>query len=111
MSKIIILEIQYDLVTSHIEEKIMKVSKFYDVFGNKIIAFLLEKAMNDSGIYDMITVGGNKVEVYLLNQFARSRLIKNFEITNPELTFTLLGCSEESKLIKVWKKDVKRKRR
>jgi len=38
---------------------------------------------------------------YILNSFARNRLINNFEEERPELTLMILSCGMDSKLIKV----------
>lgn len=108
MANIVILEVERKLITPLIETKIREISKFYEIFRNKIIAILFENRMSEVELYNII---GNKqvvVEMYQLNHFARNRLINNLEDDRPDLTLTIMGASEESKLIKVWEKNVKR---
>lgn len=109
MANIVVLEIQRKLITPSIESSIREISKFYEVFKDKVIVILFESRMTNVQLYNVM--GGNKlivVEMYQLNHFARNRLINNFESDRPELTLSLMGAGEDSKLIKVWERHVKR---
>ena len=109
MANIVVLEIQKKLITPLIERNIRSISKFYEIFKDDIIALLLEAHMTNVQLYNLMENKEIVIEMYRLNNFARNRLINNFEIDRPELTLTLMGCGEDSKLIKVWEKHVKRK--
>jgi len=102
----IILEIQKDLVIQFIENEIKSISKFYEVFENKIIAILYDSQMKKLNL-NVIINEKTIVETYTLNNFAKSRLINNFESERPELTFLIMGCDKNSKLIKIWTQYVK----
>jgi hypothetical protein len=108
MTNIVVLEIQKDLITPAVETNIHSISKFYEVFKDKVIAILLESRMTSTELYNVMSNKMIVIEMYKLNNFARNRLINNFENDRPELTLTLMGCGEDSKLIKIWEKYVKR---
>lgn len=112
MANLIIVELDNSLITPSLENNIKSISKFYECFKNKTIIILYESnllSMND--IYQLmgvVNIDNVVIDMYLLNNFARNRLINNLEDDRPELTLTIMGCSESSKLIKIWKKNVKR---
>lgn len=108
MANIIVLEIDNKLITTSIEKKILELSKFYEKFNNKSIIILYERNISDVELYSLVENKDISISVYLLNSFARNRLMNNFENERPELTLTLMGASIESKLIKVWTKNVER---
>lgn len=107
MTSITVFEIQKDLISSLIEKRLRSISKFYDVFDDKVLIILVESFTSDVFIEDIVDRGDIMVESYTLNSFARSRLINNFEKERPELSFILLGCTSESRLIKIWKTNAK----
>ena len=108
MANIVVLEIQKDLISPTVETNIRSISKFYETFKDKVIAILLESRMTNAELYNVMSNKQIVIEMYKLNNFARNRLINNFESDRPELTLTLMGCGEDSKLIKIWEKHVKR---
>lgn len=108
MANIVVLEIQRNLISSNIENNIRTISKFYEVFNDKVVAILLESRMTNAELYNIMSNKQIVIEMYRLNNFARNRLINNFESDRPELTLTIMGCGEDSKLIKIWEKYVKR---
>lgn len=108
MALVVILEIEKGLITPSIERTIRGMSKFYEIFDTKIITILYAHNMDNFDLYSMDFGADVYIELYRLNHFARNRLINNFEDDRPELTLCLMGCSEDSKLIKIWKKNVKR---
>jgi|SaaInlStandDraft_4_1057021.scaffolds.fasta_scaffold11874_5 hypothetical protein len=115
MTNITILEIQNELITSEINRQVIEVSKFCEQFKDRVISLVISNIQNESLLYNIIMDINNDyntndivVEIHKLNHFAKNRLITNFEEEKPELTLTIMGSSEDSKLIKIWKKDVKR---
>lgn len=107
MANIIVLEIQKNLISCTVENNIRFISKFYETFDNKVVAILFETMMTNTELYNIMSNKHIVIEMYKLNNFARNRLINNFESERPELTLTIMGCGEDSKLIKVWEKNVK----
>ncbi len=109
MANIIVLEIDKKYITPKVGMIIKEMSKFYEIFNSKVIAILYENTPILDDLYNHLFWGEDAyVEIYRLNHFAKSRLINNFEDDRPELTLCLMGCSENSKIIKIWEKHVKR---
>lgn len=109
MSTIVVLEIQKDVFENYLDKnKIKKVSKYYEEFEKRVVSILFESRMAEVELYNIMNDNNLMVEMFTLNHFARNRLINNFETDRPELTLTIMGSDKESKLIKIWKKNVKR---
>ena len=108
MATIIILELEKSLISTTVDRNIRAISKFYEIFKNKVIAILLENRLSEIELYNVMETENVVIELYNLNNFARNRLINNLEEDRPDLTRTIMGASTESKLIKVWKKNDKK---
>ncbi len=108
MATIIILELEKSLISPTVDKNIRAISKFYEIFKNKVIAILLENRLSEIELYNVMETENVVIELYNLNNFARNRLINNLEEDRPDLTLTIMGASSESKLIKVWKKNDKK---
>lgn len=118
MAKLIVIVVDLSLIDDTTEKNIKNISKFYERFKNNILSIIVNTPNNFNILQEQISlikmynVRDNlsvHVESSYLNHFARNRLINNFEEDRPELTLTLMGCDENTSLLKIWKSDVKRK--
>lgn len=111
MTQIAVIDIEKKLITPLIEKKIKKISKFYEVYGNKALIILIDSANSPQFLNGLITDlsenGKITIETCILNSIAKNRLINNFEKERPELSFILIGCSDMSTLTKIWNTNAK----
>jgi|LakMenE01Jun11ns_1017448.scaffolds.fasta_scaffold7837541_1 hypothetical protein len=108
MTTIFVLEIQKDALPHSKCLEIKNISKFYNEFDGKVLAIILMSSLTDDHFYSIINDDRITVSVDILNNFAKNRLISNFENDRPELTLTIMGSDSNSKLIKIWGSNVKR---
>lgn len=110
MSTLSVFEIQKDLITPDLEIRLRDISKFYEVFNNKAIIILIESFISDVLLTtDLLETNKTDVddiiiETYPLNMIARNRLINNFIKDRPDLSFILIGCDTDTRLIKIWRR-------
>ena len=79
MATIIILELEKSLISTTVDRNIRAISKFYEIFKNKVIAILLENRLSEIELYNVMETENVVIELYNLNNFARNRLINNLE--------------------------------
>ncbi len=105
---IVVLEIDVSImIPRHLMQHIKNSSMFFGAFVDKSFSLLHENNMH---ILDLplllnhIEIADYEITINQLNNFAKNRLIKNFENTYPEITFVLMDCGVDSKLIKIKRK-------
>jgi len=94
----IILHDSSDL-TNHLKEY----SKYFEVFDDMVIIMYHEQTFLDKvDLYRFIDFEYEiSLEVIKLNNFAKTRLLNNFDEKNPELVLVIMSCGQESKLMKI----------
>lgn len=109
MSNIVVIEIQNTLLHKDAETHIKDVSLFFERFLDRAILIMFENTIHNEDILPLIMnqkiTDDIRLNVYGLNNIAKSRLINNFEKFNPELSFIIIGCGDDSKMMKIWRKD------
>jgi len=104
-SNIVILQISKNILkkSDKIREHLKEHSSFFKVFGDDIIALFHEKKFIDNvDLFSVINIGSHTTyDISLLNNFAKNRLIANFEESHPELALRIMSSGNESKLIKI----------
>ena len=96
-----IVIIQVDTHQININQSIQDLAKFYNYFGNTLIIVFHEKIFEDNNILSQLIVDNLNISISILNTIAKNRLISNFDNSYPEISFVIMSCGENSKLIKI----------
>ena len=86
-------------LTQYLEEY----SQYFDVFGDTVMIMYHEQTFLDKvDLYSQLDFNYEMtLEIITLNNFAKSRLLNNFDENHPELVLVIMSCGKESKLMKI----------
>jgi len=108
MAAIIIIEIQNDLIDTSSIYSIEESLIFFKIFDEKSLFIFFEKRVDIVNAFlSDFKKNEPMIESYELNMIAKNRLIHNFMEERPDLALIIMDCSNESKIFKIRKKNVK----
>ncbi len=104
-ANIIILQIDKTILkkTPKLIEYFKEYSKYFESFGDKVMIMYHEQTFIDKvDLYLHLDFDYEiSLEINTLNNFAKTRLLNNFEENHPELVLVIMTCGKESKLMKI----------
>ena len=104
---IVIFEIKkpYPITKNQLKSFAQAYARYYEEYDDSWLIVIPEKVLCEGKAEFLINSDDHYIRLEKLNNFAMNRLISNFENEHPELSLIMMGAGNESKLIKLRKKE------